>query len=507
MLGFFKWFKSGTRMKRWLFLILLGIILLCYGIATIIDMQEISVLNLVITIALSVIGFIMINVGIIYSQKRVLELLIEDTDDRISENKKDINVNSLIFNKTIYKEGPKIVVIGGGSGLNTVLKGMKDYTNNLTAIVEMSDYGDTKKDIKDNLSLLPIEDVKQSIIALSDNEEEMKNLLNLRIQSGMDFTDFFLSAMQEINGEGSKFIENISKVLNITGKILPVTLDKMNICAELDDGTIIEEKNKIAETATEKVSKISRVYIAPSNARPAPGVLEAISEADAIIIGPGNLFTDVIPNLLIKNIAKTIKESKAIKIYIGNIMTKPGETDDFTLSDHINAIYEHANNKIIDYCIYDTGEVVPEFIRRYNKDGADLVEQDIQKVKELGIKTIPKDFACIENDAVRHDPTSVADSIIELICDDLKFKDLQNNPKYVRMNKRLQANEAKRKTKAKLKNKNKKLEKKANKKARRMDNRHKSRFNTKYNERIKSIKNSEKTRQENIIAYEEDNEE
>ena len=307
MLGFFKWFKSGTRMKRWLFLILLGIILLCYGTATIIDMQEISVLNLVITIAVSVVGFIMVIVGIIYSQKRVLELLIEDTDDRISEGKKDINVNSLIFNKTIYKEGPKIVVIGGGSGLNTVLKGMKSYTNNLTAIVEMSEYGET---IKREYNTIPTEDIKQSIIALSDDEEEMKKLLDLKLQTGMDFTDLFLSAMQEINGDGSKFIENISKVLNITGRILPVTLDKMNICAELDDGTIIEEKNKIADTAIEKISKINRVYISPSNARPAEGVLEAITEADAIILGPGNLFTDVIPNLLIENIAKTIKESK-----------------------------------------------------------------------------------------------------------------------------------------------------------------------------------------------------
>ena len=506
MLGFFKWFKSGTRMKRWLFLTLLGIILLCYGIATIIDMQEISVLNLIITIALSVAGFVMVIIGIIYSQKRVLELLIEDTDDRITGNNKDINVNSLIFNKKIYKEGPKIVVIGGGSGLNTVLKGMKGYTNNLTAIVEMSDYGDTKKDIKDNFNLLPIEDVKQSIIALADNEEEMKKILDLRLQDGMDFTDLFLSAMQEINGEGSKFIENISKVLNITGKILPVTLDKMNICAELDDGTIVEEKNKIADTAMQKVSKINRVYISPSNARPAPGVLEAIQEADAIVIGPGNLFTDVIPNLLIKNIAKTIKESKAIKIYIGNIMTKPGETDDFTLSDHINAIYEHANNKIIDYCIYDTGEVVPEFIRRYNKDGADLVEQDIQKVKELGIKVIPKDFSCIENDTIRHDPTSVADSIIELICEDLKFKDMQNNPKYIRMNKKLQENEKKRKAKTKMKNKNKKIENKENKKARRMNDRGKSKFSSKYNERIKSIKYSDETRLENIKMAKEDEE-
>ena len=235
MLGIFKWFKSGTRMKRWMFVIILGIILLCYGIATIIDMKELSILRLAFTIAISVAGFIMVIVGIIYSQKRVLELLIEDTDDRIADNKKDVNVNSLIFNKTIYKEGPKIVVIGGGTGLNTVLKGMKDYTNNLTAIVEMSDYGDKKKELRESKSILPIKDVKDSIIALSSNKDEMKKLLDLQVQSGMDFTDLFVSAMQEINGEGSKFIENISKVLNMSGRILPVTLDDMNICAELED--------------------------------------------------------------------------------------------------------------------------------------------------------------------------------------------------------------------------------------------------------------------------------
>ncbi len=502
MRGFFKWFKSGTRMKRWMFVTIVGVILLCYGIATIIDMKEISVLNLILTIMVSVAGFMMVVVGIIYSQKRVLELLIENTDDRLSEEKKDVNVNSLIFNKTVYNEGPKIVVIGGGSGLNTVLKGMKGYTNNLTAIVEMCEYGGSKK----SSGLLPIEYVKQSIIALSDNEEEMKKLLNLKIQTGMDFTDLFVSAMQEINGEGSKFIENISKVLNITGRILPVTLDKMNVCAELEDGTVIEEKSKIANTSSEKVSKINRIFVTPTNAKPAPGVLEAIEEADAIIIGPGNLFTEVIPNLLIKNISKTIKESKAIKIYIGNIMTKPGETDDFALSDHIKAIFEHANNKIIDYCIYDTGEVVPEFVRRYNKDGADLVEQDIQKCRELGIKLIPKDFACIENDAIRHDPVSVADSIIELICEDLKFKDMQNNPKYVKMNTRLKANNEKRREDTKIKKKIKKKENKINKKARRMDDRKKSKFSTKYNERIKSIRTSEDKRQENIRKIEEDDE-
>lgn len=231
-MGILKWFKSGTRMKRWMFVIILGIILLCYGLATIIDMKEISVLKLIFTIAISVIGFMAIIIGIIYSQKRVLELLIEQTDDRISNQNKDINVNSLIFNKKVYKEGPKIVVIGGGSGLNAVLKGMKGYTDNLTAIVEMSDYYDIQKG---RTNILPLKDVKESIIALADDEEKMNKILDLRLQNGVDFMDLFLSAMQEINGEGAKFIEDISDILNIKGRILPVTLDKMNICAELED--------------------------------------------------------------------------------------------------------------------------------------------------------------------------------------------------------------------------------------------------------------------------------
>ncbi len=217
------------------------------------------------------------------------------------------------------------------------------------------------------------------------------------------------------------------------------------------------------------------------------------------------MYTEVIPNLLIKGIARTIKESKAIKIYIGNIMTKQGETDDMTLSDHIKAIMEHANNKVIDYCIYDTGEIVPEFVRIYNKEGAFPLEQDIAKCKEQGVKTIAKEFACIENGAIRHDSIAVADSIIEIVCDDLKFKDMQNNPQYIKMNKKLKENSEVRKEKEKVKKKTKKQENKQNKKAKRLDTRTKSKFSTKYDERIKSIKSSDELREKRKRKLEEKN--
>lgn len=178
-------------------------------------------------------------------------------------------------------------------------------------------------------------------------------------------------------------------------------------------------------------------------------------------------------------------------------MTKPGETDDYALSDHIKAIMEHANNKVIDYCICDTGEIVPEFVRMYNKDGAFPVELDKEKCKEQGIKVIEKEFACIENGVIRHDQVAVADAIIEIVCDDLKFKDMQNNPKYVRMNSKLKEHEEVRKEETKVKAKKKREQIKVNKKAKRMmDNKPKSKFSVKYDERIKSIKTSDKLREE-----------
>lgn len=483
MKGFFKWFKSGTRMKRWMFVILLGIIFCCYGVSEIIVAQTLSILEVIKVVALFIIGFVLIVVGLVYSQKRVLELLIEETDSRIDSDNKNVNVNSLIFNKKIYNEGPKIVAIGGGAGLNTVLKGLKRYTSNITAIVESSNYG-TRYSI-------------DAITALSENENWMSRILNTQIsRDGENFGELFLETMK-VNTENKAIaMENIGKVLNITGKMLPVTLDDMKICAELEDGTVVDDKEKLPDIVMDKVTKISRVFLSPTNCRPANGVIEAIMDADAIIIGPGSLYTNVIPNLLIKNVSKAIQESKAKKIYISNIMTEPGQTDFFSLYDHIKAILDHARNKIIDYCIYDTGEVVPEYIKMYNKKGADIVEQDVKKIKELGIKVIQRNFSVVDGENIRHDPDLVADSIIELICEDMIFRDMQNGPQYISMNKKLKSSNNRRKNENKAKEKE--MKKTKHLKTKRMNTRKKSKFASKYDERIKSIQESDELRQRKL---------
>ena len=218
------------------------------------------------------------------------------------------------------------------------------------------------------LETMPLDDIKQSLIALSANEDAMGGILNYKFNTGklksLSFGDIYLLGMKELYGDFAESIKQSKEVLNITGKVLPVTLEEIKICAELEDGTIIENREKIEEEVTSRISKISRIFINPTSCKPAPGVLEAIAEADAIIIGPGSLYTNVIPNLLVKGVTKAIKESKAFKIYISNLMTELGQTDTYSLSDHIKAIKEHVGEGVIEYCIYDTGEIIPEFIRK-----------------------------------------------------------------------------------------------------------------------------------------------
>lgn len=494
MKGFLEWFKKGTKMKRWMLLILIGVLLAGYGMSSILVSKELEFLEVFKIIIIFVLGFSCIVLGIVFMQKRTLELLVEASDSRL-QNKKDIN--SLIFNKKVYNEGPKVVVIGGGTGLNTVLKGLKHYTNNITAIVTVSNYGKNRSNSEMELNSLPIQDIKESIIALSKNDVAMEGLLNTKFTEGMlrniSFGDIYFSGMNKLYGDFTESIKQSKDILNMVGKVLPVTLDEMTICAELEDGTIVEEKEKIPQKVYEKVSKISRIYLRPTNCRPAPGVLEAIAEADAIVLGPGSLYTNVIPNLLIKNVSKTIRESKAIKIYVSNIMTEPGQTDNYGVSDHLQAIIDHAGKGIVDYCIYDTGEIVPEFIKRYNRQGADLVEQDIAKAKGKGVNLMQRNMAFVEGEFIRHNPDAIAASIIELICDDLKFEDRQNAPEFLKLNSILKEKKKKIKKEKPVLHKNNKKE----------NNKKKSKFQSKYEERIQSIRHSEDKKIENRKAIEE----
>lgn len=508
MKSFFEWFKASTKVKRWILLILVGMILMCYGISKILVSEEISFFELAKVIVIFVAGFFAIVTSVVFIQKRSLEIIIEANNSNSEVGKKaKLNIKSLIFNKKVYEEGPKVVIIGGGQGLNNIIEGFKKYTNNITAIVTMSDYGNIPTASRKALDTLPLKDIKDSIIAMSDKEDIMKKLMYWNFQNerlrGLNFGDIYLTAMNEIYSNISEAILKSTEVLNITGRVIPVTLDEITICAELTDGTTIKQKDKIPEIVTEKVESINRIYISPSNCRPAPGVIEAISDADVIIVGPGSLYTNVLPNLLVKNVSKAIKDSKALKFYISNIMTEPGQTDNYTLSDHIKAIQEHIGPGVIEYCLADTGEVVPEYIRKYNKEGSDVVEIDNRKLNDYSIKVIQRDMSCVKNDKIIHNPDIIATTIIEMICNDLKFYDMQNDTEYVLLQtvlkeqKRLQQQQEKRLVKVSKKGGflNKISKEKETKKS--------SKFKEKYKDRVESIQNTDaKTAENRRIAEE-----
>lgn len=491
MKGFFKWFRSSSKIKRWILLVLVGIVGVCYAIDKILVTQEMGFKDLVLIVGLFVIGFTFVIIGIIHIQKRTLEMYVQESDTRnLSNNAK---VSSLIFNKKVYDQGPKVVVIGGGKGLNSVLKGLKTYTDNITAIVTVSDYGKKQGEEKKKNELQALDDIKQSMIALAINEEEMNNLLNFNMKdpklSGLNFGDIYLSTMKEAMGDLSSSVGKSKNVLNMIGKILPATEDPVTICAELNDGTIVESKEKIPEIVNEKVSKINRIYITPTNNKVGKGVIDAIKDADAIVIGPGSLYTNVIPNLLVPGITKAIKESNAFKIYVCNIMTEMGQTDNYSLSDHIKALIDHAGKGIVDYCIYDTGEIVPEFIKKYNMQGSEIVEQDKQKAKEYGIRLIQRNLSMIDNERIVHNPDILATTIIELICEDLKYRDMENDSQFIMLDSKVKN------TKKRLKEQDK-IDKKQNRENNNQMNksnkkRSKSKFLEKYNDRVEAIRESE----------------
>lgn len=482
MKKFLAWFKSSSKIKRWILLTIIGMILVCYGFARVFVLEELYFSEIIKIVFIFVLGFIFSALGLVYIQRRTLELALKDND----EDEKIFSTS-----KNVNDKGPNIVVIGGGTGLNNVLKGLKNYTNNLTAIVTVSTYG--SKNHK------PTDDIKDSIIALAQNTEEMEKLMHCSFSDnslkGIDFGDLYLEASKQIFGDFTGSIEKSSNLLSMIGKALPVTLDEMRICAELDNGMVIEEKEQIAKETVNRVVKINRVYLSPSNCRVAPGVLEAIQSADAIIIGPGNLYTNVIPNLLIKNVSKTIKESKALKIYISNIMTEPGLTDDYDLSEHLKTIEEHVGKNLIDYCIVDNGEIIPEFLRKYNKEGSDLVQADVQSWK--GVRIIKADVSCVDGEYIRHNSENLAKEIINLICNELIYKDKQSEEQYILLNSKLK--EQKKEDKKRLKEKKKPIKEKSKHGREKKE----SKFVSKYKERIESIQNSEETRRQNIKLQQE----
>ncbi len=418
-----EWFSSGLKLKRWFFLMLVGVVLMSMSIAKFISSDELEILQLVIYGIFFVVGFASVIMSYVMSQRRILQAIAEAN---ANPNGRDVNLKRLLFDKKMLNKNSKIVVIGDGDGLAALLKGLKIFSNNITAIVNV--VGSKK----DSSFTLQIEDVKKAMIALANKEDVLDDFFNTRVMdgnlAGRKQGDLFFELLgRTCDGNLSKTIEYMSKILAMRGSILPATLDNVTIGAVMDDGTRCIGRNEVNECVENKGVKIERVFLTPERCAPAEDVIRSIKEADVIIIGPGSLYTGIIPTLLIKEVSDAIRKSKACRIFVSNIMTEKNQTDNFSLSDYINVIHEHAGKGMFDYCIFSDSDIMPEYIRRANKDGCDLVELDKNNVKD--IKLVVDDLTIVdEKGNIRHNPIKLAQNIFKIVCDNM---DLENSDKAI----------------------------------------------------------------------------
>ncbi|MEA4845619.1 MAG: YvcK family protein [Clostridiaceae bacterium] len=340
---------------------------------------------------------------------------------------KNNSIRDILHEKGIISGGPKIVAIGGGTGLSVLLRGLKKYTSNITAIVTVSDDGGGSGLIREDMGILPPGDIRNCIVSLANTEPIMEQLMQYRFREGalkgQCFGNLFIAAMNDICGTFDAAVREVSSVLAVTGRVLPVTLESVVLYAELEDGTVIKGESQIPIKQQALNKRIRKVFLRPGNCRPLPVALKEIQEADVVILGPGSLYTSIIPNILVKNMAKAINSSGALKIYVSNLMTQQGETIGYSLSEHIKAINDHGNKVLIDYAIANTGKIPQGLLEKYETEDASPVLIDYAIIADMGIKVIEGNFVNIENGYLRHDFNELAEQIFRLLNEEKLQKD------------------------------------------------------------------------------------
>ena len=407
-----KWFYPGMKVKRWILLCTVGIAALVVGTAEYFSKKNFFLMFSGIIVAFA--GLIILIVGVRNMINTFISIFLPQREKDLVD---------IVYHKRQLERGPKIAVIGGGTGLSTLLQGVKEFTSNITAIVTVADDGGSSGRLRSQFNVLPPGDIRNCLVALADAEPLMRDLFQYRFEgdsefSGHNFGNLFILAMSKVTkGDFEKAVKESSKILAIRGRVVPSTLRKVSLVAEYEDGSKTVGEAKISHGK----SPIKKVGLEPADSFPTQEAIEAINQAEVIIFGPGSLYTSVIPNLLIGEIKETVSKSKAIKIYICNVMTQPGETDNYSASEHLKAIIQHTHPKIIDYCIVNTAQPPKELLFRYKEENAFPVVVDIAAIKDMGIRLIQDNLISTCNH-VRHDPGKLARAIMGLVSSLIRNK-------------------------------------------------------------------------------------
>lgn len=430
--------KPGIRMKRWIFLGFIGVVILVLGVVEIFSNKDYNGTIRLLYLFLSLIGIVIMYIAFSEFVKSFISLI---NSEKVKITINDKNIEELVDEKRVHVGGPKVVVIGGGTGLSTMLRGLKLYTNNITAIVTVGDDGGGSGKLRADLGMLPPGDIRNCILALADTEPIMEDLLQYRFKEGslkgQNFGNLFLAAMAGISDNFEDAVQKMSSVLAVTGKVLPVTLDDMKLIAELENGSVVEGESIIPEEVIKQKSKIKQLRIDPEKAKPLMDALIAIKEADAIVMGPGSLYTSIIPNLLVEDIVEGINKSDAIKIYISNVMTQPGETDDFAVSDHIKTLMKYSGKNSVQYVIANNGTIPKDIEERYLSEGSKLVKLDYENIEDLNVKVVETDLVKITKGYVKHDSEHLAQVLMTTILDKKLLYDKRKIIEYMYLSKKI----------------------------------------------------------------------
>jgi uncharacterized cofD-like protein len=310
---------------------------------------------------------------------------------------------------------PRIVVIGGGTGLSVMLRGLKEKPLDITAIVTVADDGGSSGILRSEMQMPPPGDIRNVLTALADVEPLLSQILQYRFQTGTGLAghslgNLILAALTDITGDFVTGVKEMNRVFAVKGRVLPASSQAIHLRAEMEDGSIVEGESKIPLA----LGKIKRVYIEPADVRPLDEAVQAIRDADAILCGPGSLYTSLIPNLLVPQIAEAIINSDAVKMFICNVMTQPGETDGYSVSDHLTAIHDHVGHHLFDYVIVNNGEIPPQVLSKYAEQGSKAVHLDLEEVTKKGYRVIA-DHLVLFRTYLRHDAEKLSEHIYQLV--------------------------------------------------------------------------------------------
>ncbi|MDO8642058.1 MAG: YvcK family protein [Candidatus Woesearchaeota archaeon] len=425
-----KLFMPGLHLKRWVFLIVLGFLslmlffIIAYGkeillLLARLDQQVNSFFHLsvgqyspriVLLLFLFFIGLISIVLGLKHLIRRFVHYVAPEKRGRIAH---------LIFKSSELNKGKNIVVIGGGTGLNSLLSGLKKYTNNITAIITVADEGKSSRVMRTEYGVLPPGDIRNCIVALSDAEPLMAKLLQYRFNEGTfkghPIGNMLLTAMAKVTGSFEKGVEETAKIFAIRGRVLPVSLGTTHLCAELENGKLICEEPEVEEHKKKYKSEIKRLFLDPQVSAYGKAV-EAIKSADLVVLGPGSLYTSILPNILVKGIPEALRKTRAKLAYVVNVMTQPGETDQYTAYDHVAKIEQYLGIGVLDVILINKEKAPEQLYEKYKKAGARRVksdEQELDRLRDFGAEIVTANLMT-KKDLLRHDSDKLAQAVVKL---------------------------------------------------------------------------------------------